>query len=130
MKGKGYDDEKGKGNAEKGKGNDETYTTPWESKRSRNAAAAMRAPDGKVTQWEKEVLDTPMMIFILEYVYTELEGYPDAFRLLRCSSTLSGRRLGENKKPVFHRLNNFREYNLDLQFDEGGWSSEYYFPTP
>ena len=130
MKGKGYDDEKGKGNAEKGKGNDETYTTPWESKRSRNAAAAMRAPDGKVTQWERDVLDTPMMDFILEYLFRETEGYPDAWSLLRCSITLSGRRLGKNKKPVFHRLNNFREYNLDLQFDEGGWSSEYYFPTP
>ena len=34
MKGKGYDDEKGKDNPEKGKGNDETYTTPWQSKRS------------------------------------------------------------------------------------------------
>ena len=43
MKGKGYDDEKGKGNAEKGKGNDETYTTPWQSNRSRNAAAHQTA---------------------------------------------------------------------------------------
>ena len=81
-------------------------------------------------EWERDVLDTPMMDFILEYLFRETEGYPDAWSLLRCSITLSGRRLGENKKPVFQRLNNFREYILDLQFDEGGWSSEYYFPTP
>ena len=43
MKGKGYDDEKGKDNPEKGKGNDETYTTPWQSNRSRNAAAHQTA---------------------------------------------------------------------------------------
>ena len=43
-KGTGYDDEmKGKGNAEKSKGNDETYTTPWQSNRSRNAAAHQTA---------------------------------------------------------------------------------------
>ena len=129
MKGKGYDDEKGKDNPEKGKGNDETYTTPWQSKRSRNAAAAMRAPDGKVTQWERDVLHTPMMNLIGEYLCCFSAGVPDASRFLRCSSTLSGRELDVSGVPVFRTLERFRKRVLDKRFEEGMSSSEYW-PTP
>ena len=122
--------------AEKGKGNGETYTTPWQSKRSRNAAATMRAPDGKVTQWERDVLHTPMMNLRGEYLccFSELLELEQSevlalLMFLRCSRTTSGRKLDVSGVPVFRTWERFRERVLDKRFQEGMSSSEYW-PTP
>ena len=111
-----------------------TYTTPWQSKRSRNAAAAMRAPDGKVTKWERDVLHTPMMNLIGEYLccFSELLEQSEVLALLmflRCSRTTSGRKLDVSGVPVFRTLERFHQRILYERFEEGMPSSEV-FPTP
>ena len=89
----------------------------------------MRAPDGKVTKWERDVLHTQMMTLIFEYLCRETEGGPDASRFLCCSSTLSGRELDDNGNPVFRTLERFHDHIRHQQFVEGMSSSEY-CPTP
>ena len=109
-------------------------------KRSRNAAAAMRAPDGKVTQWERGVLHTPMMNLIGEYLCCFSELFEQSkvleqsevlalLMFLRCSRTTSGRKLDVSGVPVFRTLERFRERIRDERFKEGMPSSEF-FPTP
>ena len=94
----------------------------------------MRAPDGKVTKWERDVLHTPMMNLIGEYLccFSELLEQSEVLallRFLRCSSTLSGRELDVSGVPVFRTLERFRKRVLDKRFEEGMSSSEYW-PTP
>ena len=99
-----------------------------------------RAPDGKVTQWERGVLHTPMMNLIGEYLccFSELLEQSKVLEqsevlallmFLRCSRTTSGRKLDMSGVPVFRTLERFRERILDERFEEGMSSSEYW-PTP
>ena len=93
-----------------------------------------RAPDGKVTQWERDVLHTPMMNLIGEYLccFSELLEQSEVLALLmflRCLRTTSGRKLDVNGVPVFRTLERFHQRILYERFVEGMSSSEYW-PTP
>ena len=59
------------------------------------------------TKWERDVLQTPMMKLIFEYLCREAEGFKDVSMFLACSSTLSGREFDENGTPVFRTLEAF-----------------------
>ena len=49
------------------------------------------------------------MTLNFEYLCRECDGAADVSRFLGCSSTLSGRELDENGKPVFRTLERFHE---------------------
>ena len=73
----------------------------------------MRAPDGNMTKWERDVLHTPMMKLIFEYLCRKTEGSEEVSKFLGCSSTLSGREFDENGTPVFRTLQAFH-MSLDI----------------
>ena len=60
-----------------------------------------------MVKWERALLQIPVMKLIFGFLRGEAKGVKDFSQFLGCSSTLSGRELDENGKPVFRTLKRF-----------------------